>query len=165
MIVLGIDPGSQNTGYGILDCQGNNNLSCLTYGNIGLNPREDFNLRLKEIYDKIEQLILQHQPVHVALEDVFFSRNIKVALHLGQARGAAIIAALNHKRQIFSYSPREIKQALTGHGNASKEQIKRMAENILQVDLEGYPLDVSDALSIAICHAFRRKTISYGSCD
>ncbi len=160
MIVLGIDPGSQNTGYGILDCKNRNCLRCLTYGNIGLNPREDFYLRLKIIYDKIEEIILQYNPVHIAFEDVFFSRNIKVALHLGQARGAAIIAALNQKRHVFSYSPREVKQALTGHGNASKQQIKQMAESLLHIKLNKQSLDVSDALAIAICHAFRSKPIN-----
>ena len=155
MIVLGIDPGSSVTGYGILQSDSRDERRCITFGCIRSRSKEPFYLRLKKIYDEIGQLIEGHRPGWVALEDIFYSRNIKSVLQLGQARGAAILAAVNAQCSISLYSPREVKQALTGYGAASKEQVQSMVFRLLQLSNGAAPLDASDALAIAICHINR----------
>lgn len=158
MIVLGIDPGSSVTGYGIVKTASNSHLECLNYGCIRLSSKKEIDIRLKEIYDGIESLIELENPDEVALEDIFYSRNIKSALLLGQARGAAVIAALNKNKKVASYSPREVKQALTGSGGASKEQVQKMVQLMLKLDQQNIPLDATDALAIAVCHINRYWT-------
>ena len=158
MIVLGIDPGSSVTGYGIVKMENIDNIHCLDFGCIYLTKIKDFNKRLKTIYDKVINLVESYHPDYLALEDIFYSQNIQSALKLGQARGAAIIAALNTKVSLAVYSPREIKQAITGYGGASKEQVQRMVVNLLNINQDILPLDASDALAAAICHAGRLKT-------
>jgi crossover junction endodeoxyribonuclease RuvC len=159
MIVLGIDPGSSVTGYGIIQSNNNSHLNCLDYGCIRLSSKKELNVRLKEIYDGIELLVSQANPDDVALEDIFYSRNIKSALQLGQARGAAVIAALNNNKTVASYSPKEVKQSVTGNGGASKEQVQRMVLVMLKLGQQKLPLDVTDALAIAMCHINRSWTI------
>ena len=157
MLVLGIDPGSTVTGFGIVKSQRSDHLTCVDFGCIRFDSKMTFHERLKKIYDEVSQLIRRYQPEAIAFEDIFYSRNVKSALQLGQARGAAIVAALNARKSIASYSPREVKQALTGHGAASKEQVQRMVERMLDLPTIK-PLDASDALAIAICHAHRYWT-------
>jgi crossover junction endodeoxyribonuclease RuvC len=154
MIVLGIDPGNAITGYGLVQST-QNACECLAFGAIRLNSHWAFQFRLKTIYDRVSTLIQEYQPEAVAFEDIFYSRNIKAALQLGQARGAAMIAACNAEKLISIYSPREIKQALTGNGSAAKEQVRVMAQRLLRFNHPIEPLDASDALAIAICHANR----------
>ncbi len=158
MLVLGIDPGSAVTGFGIIKSEKTSHIECLDFGCIRSSAKTEFHLRLKNIYDRITDLILKYQPDYIALEDIFYSRNVKSALQLGQARGAAILASLNTNRAIKSYSPREVKQALTGSGAASKEQVQRMVAKMLDIKEEITPLDASDALAIAICHTNRYWT-------
>ena len=158
MIVLGIDPGSSTTGYGIIKSENNSDLQCLDFGCIRLSSKKEFNMRLKEIYDGIESLVEQQNPEYIALEDIFYSRNVKSAMQLGQARGAAVLAALNKNRKVASYSPREVKQSLTGNGGASKEQVQKMVQVILRLDQDKLPLDATDALAIAVCHINRYWT-------
>ncbi len=155
MVILGIDPGSATTGYGIVKARGPHDFECLGYGTIRSKAKENMPTRLKKIYDGIAELIDQFQPDHVALEDVFHGRNIQTALKLGQARGAAIIAALNAEKEIAAYSAREVKMSLTGYGAASKEQVQCMVGEILNLKKPATPLDASDALAIALCHAQR----------
>lgn len=150
MIVLGIDPGLSRTGFGLIQ-NDRSILSCLDFGCIA--PEADyFASRLKFIYDGVSDLILKYRPQSVAFEDVFFSRNAKSALKLGQARGAALLAAVNLDKKVFVYSPREVKQALTGNGAASKEQVRFMVEHLLGLSEKISPLDASDALAVAVCH-------------
>lgn len=157
MLVLGIDPGSVVTGYGIVEaCE--ENLECKEYGCIRLQQYQEFYLRLKKIYDTVSSLIKQYDPDMVVFEDVFYGRNLKVVLQLGQARGAAILASVNADKSISIYSPREVKQALTGFGGASKEQVQKMVKSLLNFEKPVTPLDASDALAIAICHINRYQT-------
>ncbi len=150
MVVLGIDPGLSRTGFGLIQIN-HLTLKCIEYGCI--SPKADnFAFRLKYIYDNVSSLIEKYGPRFVAFEDVFFSRNAKSALILGQARGAALLAAANMNKNISVYSPREVKQALTGNGAASKEQVRFMVERLLELPDKVSPLDASDALAVAICH-------------
>ena len=157
MIVLGIDPGSRVTGYGIIKVGQSEVYECLDFGGIQLQSVKHFHDRLKKIYDKVTKLIHTYEPDIVAFEDIFFSQNVKAAMKLGQARGAAIIASLNAEKPVEIYSPREVKQAITGYGASSKEQVQKMVLSILKIDRPISPLDASDALAIAICHANRNK--------
>ncbi|OGC03601.1 crossover junction endodeoxyribonuclease RuvC [candidate division KSB1 bacterium RBG_16_48_16] len=157
MVILGIDPGSTITGYGAIEAAKERPLSCLDYGGIHLATVADFHGKIKRIYDEIGGLISKHRPDFIVLEDIFYSQNAQAALKLGQARGASILAALNNQVPVAAYSAREVKQAITGHGAASKEQVRRMVEAILRLEIRISPLDASDALAIAICHAGRLK--------
>jgi len=157
MVVLGIDPGSAITGYGIVETK-NDELECKEFGCIRLQQHKEFYLRLKKIYDTVNSLINQYNPDKVVFEDVFYGRNIKAVLQLGQARGAAILASVNAEKPITIYSPREVKQALTGFGGASKEQVQKMVKSLLNIENSITPLDASDALAIAICHINRYQT-------
>ncbi len=155
MLILGIDPGSVLTGYGVIKSDNTNGYLCLDYGCIRSSSKQDFFERLKKIYDQVSALCLKYKPDYVALEDVFYGKNIKSTLQLGQARGSVVIAALNHNVKIKAYSPREVKQSLTGNGSASKEQVQKMVVGLLGLTQTKIPLDASDALAIAICHSNR----------
>lgn len=157
MRIMGIDPGSIVTGYGIIDQD--DSFICVDYGCIRLKAKSDFTSRLKQIYDGVKHLILQFSPDYVAFEDIFFGHNVKSAIQLGHARGAAVVAAANAGLPISYFSPREVKQAVTGFGGASKEQVQKMVKSILQLQNPISPLDASDALAIALCCAFRNKTL------
>ncbi len=159
MRVMGIDPGSVVTGYGIVDFD--EEVRLVEYGCIRLKAKSDFTCRLKEIYIRVQDLLNQYNPDCVAFEDIFYGHNVKSAIQLGHARGAAVVSAAIAELPVSYYSPREVKQAITGFGGASKEQVQKMVQNILQVTETISPLDASDALGIAICHAFRYKTDEY----
>jgi crossover junction endodeoxyribonuclease RuvC len=161
MIVMGVDPGSVVTGYGLIEKKQDDTLDVVNSGCVRTSAKDDFYFRLKKIYDEISKCIDEYCPAHVVFEDVFYSRNVKVALQLGQARGAALLAAVNHERKIYTYSAREVKQALTGYGNASKEQVQAMVTRLLRLQQKLSPLDISDALAIAICHLHRYKHTDY----
>ncbi len=158
MLVLGIDPGSVITGYGLIQSLQTSTYECMEFGCVRTDQNKPFHLRLKEIYDRVSDLIASFRPDFVALEDIFYSRNVKAAMQLGQARGASVLAALNADKTIVTYTPREVKQALTGHGAASKEQIQRMVAKLLCLEPMRAPLDASDALAIAVCHVNRYWT-------
>ncbi len=154
--VLGIDPGSQRTGFGVLDVTG-----CrLTYVASGVirTGQVDFATRLCEIFRCIQTIVAQYQPREVAIEKVFVNRNPDSALKLGQARGAAICGTADAKVEIFEYATRQIKQAVVGSGNAEKAQVQLMMRNLLQ--LEGpVSADAADALATAVCHALRGRAL------
>jgi crossover junction endodeoxyribonuclease RuvC len=158
MIVMGIDPGSAVTGYGILESEPFGPMRCLTCGCVRTKATAPFERRLKTIYDEMNDLINRYAPNQIALEDIFISRNVRAAFQLGQARGAAIIAAVNAEIPIYFYAAREVKQAVTGNGAARKEQVQSMVSGLLHMDLSQWPLDASDALAIAICHSHRSRT-------
>jgi crossover junction endodeoxyribonuclease RuvC len=158
MRILGIDPGLATTGYGLVETSRSSEFVCVHYGSIRSDADEALWQRLKKIYDGILTIIRAHQPEQVAFEDVFYGHNVQTALKLGQARGAAVIAAINAGVEIAAYSPREVKQALTGFGAASKEQVQRMVRDLLKLKEPATPMDASDALAVAICHAQRWLT-------
>jgi crossover junction endodeoxyribonuclease RuvC len=163
MVVMGIDPGSAITGYGVVNREPDGAMRHVDCGCIRTNTAAPFDQRLKTIYNGVQHLIERHRPQQIAFEDIFLSRNVRSALQLGQARGAAIIAAVSVDIPIFFYAAREVKLAVTGYGAAGKEQVRSMVSGLLKIDLSSWPLDASDALAIAICHSHRTR-MQYPEC-
>ena len=151
MRVLGIDPGSRITGYGIIDKEGNR-LIHVDNGAIFTDSHRDFPMRLQRIYRGLTEIIEQYRPEAVAVENIFFSTNVQSALKLGQARGAAIVAGVNAGLPVFEYTALQVKQAVVGHGRADKQQVQKMLKVLLNLP-EIAQEDASDALATAICHA------------
>ncbi len=151
MRVLGIDPGSRITGYGLIDKIGNR-LVHVDNGAIVTDARRDFPLRLQRIYRGLSEVIEQYHPDAVAVENIFFATNVQSALKLGQARGAAIVAGVNAGLPVFEYTALQVKQAVVGHGRADKQQVQKMLKALLNLP-EVAQEDASDALAAAVCHA------------
>ncbi|HLA48044.1 MAG TPA: crossover junction endodeoxyribonuclease RuvC [Nitrospinota bacterium] len=151
MRVLGIDPGSSVTGYGIVD-ELNGSISAVTWGTIRTSNRLPFPKRLKTIHDGLTEIIKKYSPDVASIENLFFAENAKSALKLGQVRGAAILSAANQSIEVAEYTPLEIKQAISGYGRADKGQIQNMVSILLNLNEIPKPFDASDALAIAICH-------------
>lgn len=151
MIVLGIDPGTLVTGYGVIETQGNR-LRHLDNGGIFPPKGEPLPQRIYHIFRQIESLIEKFSPEVMALEDIFVAKNVSSSLKLGHARGAAMVAGCRAGLPVFEYSANQVKLALTGYGHAGKEQIQKMVQTLL--GLAGVPFsDASDALAVAICHS------------
>ena len=149
--ILGIDPGSRVTGYGVIEKDGAK-LRFVACGVVKTDIKAGFSHRLHEIFLGINEVIQVHAPVVAAVEDVFSSVSPRSALKLGQARGAAVVAAMDNGLNVFDYTPRSVKQGVAGHGQASKEQVQYMVRILL--NLKGVPgSDAADALAVAICHA------------
>lgn len=149
--VLGIDPGMAATGYGVVEVR-NGRLVPITHGVITTSPRQAFPLRLHAIHQTLQAVIGQHGPGCAVLEGLFFAKNVKTALQLGQSRGAAVLAVVEAGLAVFEYSPLEVKSAVTGFGKASKLQVQRMVASLLGFS-SGLPgTDAADALAVAICH-------------
>jgi crossover junction endodeoxyribonuclease RuvC len=155
MIILGIDPGTAVTGFGLIESTANQKYRCIEYGTIRSKAREPMPERLKKIYDGVTDIVKNHQPDLIAIEDVFYGQNVQAALKLGQARGVVMISGLNAGVPVTTFAAREVKQSLTGYGAASKEQVQRMVRDMLGLRDVISPLDASDALAIALCHAQR----------
>ena len=151
MIILGIDPGLRVTGFGILSTK-NDKTEVIDYGVIEPNNKETLSKRLYTIYTDIEELIKVFSPNILAIEDIFYGRNIKSAFYLGQARGIAMMCAAKHNMPVFEYSAKKVKQAITGNGNADKTQLQYMIKQIFNLKHLPTPLDASDAIGIALCH-------------
>ncbi|MGX9726020.1 MAG: crossover junction endodeoxyribonuclease RuvC [Candidatus Electronema sp. VV] len=153
MRIIGIDPGSRITGYGIIDKLGPS-LGFVACGTIRAEREKDFTRRLLVIFDGLSEVIERHRPEAAAVEDVFVAHNARSALKLGQARGAAVVALLRQGLPVHGYPPRLVKQAVTGYGHAEKEQVQHMIQVLLE--LSGPPSsDAADALAVAVCHAQR----------
>ena len=153
--ILGIDPGTNIMGYGIIHTQ-NNNLSLVTMGVLKFTKQENQLERLKDIFEGVVSIIGQYHPDTVAIEAPFFGKNVQSMLKLGRAQGVAIAAALFKNIPVFEYSPRKVKMAITGKGSASKEQVAAMLHYLIKYDEQKY-LDASDALGIAVCHHLQSK--------
>jgi len=160
-IILGIDPGTNIMGYGIIRIMGNK-LSMIAFGVLKLNKYDDHSLRLKIIFEKTLSLIEQYKPDELAIEAPFFGKNVQSMLKLGRAQGVAIAAALYRTIPIFEYSPRKIKQSITGKGSASKEQVAAMLQRLLVLDEIPDNLDATDALAAAVCHYFQKGSVETG---
>lgn len=156
MRILGVDPGIAVTGYALINMEGAG-ASLVDYGFVETDRKAAFSIRLKCIYDEISQVIRQHDPQYVAVEQVFYSKNVQVALKMGHARGVVLLAGVNQNVSITEYSPREIKQAVTGNGAASKYQVQRMVQQLLKLKDTPLPYDVTDAMAVALCQSFRIK--------
>lgn len=157
MRIMGIDPGSLCTGYGIVE-QVNGRLKGVHWDTVRSSPRQAFPQRLKTIYDGLVAAIETHAPDTVAIEDVFFAVNAKSTIKLGQTRGVAILAAVNAGVALAEYTPLEVKQSLVGYGRADKTQVRDMVCVLLGLRNKPEPLDASDALAVAICHLHHSST-------
>ena len=152
MIVLGVDPGTAITGYGIIEEYDDQTLKVLDCGAIRTSSTlADWN-RLQIIYKKICEIILLHQPDCGAVEKLYFQQNVTTALSVGQARGVILLAMAQNGLQVGEYSPLEVKQSVVGYGRAEKTQVQRMVTTLLALDVAPAPDDVADALAVAICH-------------
>ncbi len=151
MIILGIDPGYAIVGTGVLEYTGNK-FSAIDYRAITTQANMPFELRLKQIYDKVTQLITEYKPDFMSVEELFFNNNAKTAIAVGQARGVILLAAVNAGVPIFEYTPLQVKQAIVGYGRAQKNQVQQMVKAMLGLKTVPKPDDVADALALAICH-------------
>ncbi len=148
---LGIDPGLATMGYGLVRGQADR-LQCLEYGVLTTSSQEEMPERLLSLFERTDELIKKYQPVNLALEQLFFSKNVKTAFQVGQARGVIILAAARHGLEVFEYSPLEIKKGITGYGRADKKQMQSLVRSILNLEELPQPDDAADALAVAICH-------------
>lgn len=150
MLALGVDPGSIVTGYGLIE-KSRNQMTCIRCGVINPPSKAPFCDRIHHIFQSMRDIMSEYQPQELAIEEVFFAKNVKSSLKLGHARGAVLIAAVEARLKIFEYSPLEIKKSTVGYGRATKEQVRSMVQAILNLKAEPL-LDASDALATAICH-------------
>jgi crossover junction endodeoxyribonuclease RuvC len=151
MRVLGIDPGSEVTGWAVLESEGRR-YRLVDCGALKVSPRERFPARLLKISDGLEELIAKFNPTAFSIEEAFFAANAKSALKLGQVRGVALVAAERAGLEIFEYAPRLVKQTVVGYGNAEKHQVQEMVRILLSLPTAPRPFDTADAIAIAICH-------------
>lgn len=156
MIVLGIDPGSRITGFGVIQ-EVSGRLSLIDAGTIRTTKDAGVDVRLGEIFFRLVEIISKYQPLNGAIEDVFQARNPSSALKLGQARGAAIVACAHTQVPVFGYEPTTIKKSVVGVGRADKSQVAYMVARLLGVTKADWALDASDALAVAICHVNQRR--------
>lgn len=155
-IILGIDPGTIVMGYGIIHVE-NNKVKPLGIGVIKLEKIDDHSLRLKKIFERTIGIIEEYKPDELAIEAPFFGKNVQSMLKLGRAQGVAIAAALSKNIPVTEYSPKKIKMSITGNGNASKEQVSAMLQQILGIEKDQKYLDATDALGAALCHYYQNS--------
>ena len=151
MIILGIDPGLATVGYGVVNCQ-RGVYRAIEYGAIITKPHQLLENRLEEIYDSVCTIIERHAIDCMAVEELFFNRNVTTAIDVCQARGVILLAAKKHGVDIYEYTPLQIKQSVVGYGRAEKKQIIYMTQLLLQLPEPAKPDDTADALAVAICH-------------
>jgi crossover junction endodeoxyribonuclease RuvC len=162
VIVLGIDPGTAATGYGIVSREGSR-LRAIDYGCVETRPEYAPASRLQHIHRAVSDLIELHQPAMLAVERLFFNRNVQTAFAVGQARGVVLLAAAQHDLPVFEYGPHEVKMAVTGYGRADKQQVQRMVQVVLGMSSLPRPDDAADALAVAICLAHAQVPAALGS--
>ena len=156
-LIMGIDPGTNITGYGVLRAEGNR-MECIVLGIIDLHKIDDPYRKLRHIFERVGALIDTYTPHEVALESPFFGENVQSMLKLGRAQGVAMAAALSRGLPVAEYAPRRIKQAITGRGSASKEQVALLLKNLLHLDQIPERLDATDGLAVAVCHLFQQAS-------
>jgi crossover junction endodeoxyribonuclease RuvC len=152
MLVLGIDPGTATTGYGLVRDLGRRQVELVDYGVVRTPSKTPMAQRLLQLYHDLSTIIAEYHPDEAAVEELFFSRNVTTALTVGQARGVAMLAAAEAGLPVREYKPAEIKQAVVGYGNAGKEQVQEMVRILLGIDEVPRPDDAADAVAVAICH-------------
>lgn len=160
MIIIGIDPGTRITGYGILRVEGHH-LEALDFGTIRPPPNATSSKKYRIIFDAIEELLTKYQPDELAVEGQFMHKNAMSAMKLGMARAMALLAAERMGIPIFEYAPKKAKKAVVGHGSASKEQVQKMIQMLLKLEKLPTPEDAADALALALCHA---NQVKYNLC-
>ena len=154
--IIGVDPGLNTTGFGIID-EKKGQISLIAYGTIKPPNKESLPNRLEYLNSHMKELLKKFDPITMAIEDTFYSINVKSALLLGQAKGVLLLAAASMGIPSASYAPRKVKQSITGNGAADKKQLQYMVQQILKMDKPPSPFDVSDALAIALCHVNQNK--------
>lgn len=152
MIILGIDPGTATTGWGLIEKDGQK-YTLIDFGCVKTPAKTPLHDRLGTIFDGISDLIKNHKPDHIAVEELFFAANSKTAIAVGQARGVIILSANKKGVSVFEYTPLQVKMAICGYGRAEKGQIQKMVKTLLSLSEIPKPDDAADALAIAICHA------------
>jgi crossover junction endodeoxyribonuclease RuvC len=152
MLVLGLDPGLAITGYGLVDESSRGETGLVAYGAITTAAEDPLPERLLSIQGQLDRLLAEHEPDVVAVEELFFCRNVTTALLVGQARGVVILTAARHGLPVHEYKPMEVKQAVSGYGNASKAQVQEMVRMLLHLDQVPQPDDAADGIAVAICH-------------
>ena len=165
-IILGIDPGTTVLGFALLDATAERDVksrsNILEMGIFRLSKIKDHADKLKAIFEKTLQIIETHQPQILAIEAPFYGKNPQSMLKLGRAQGVVIAAAMYKGLEVFEYSPRKIKQSITGNGNASKEQVAAMLQNMNLIKEKEHPLDATDALAVAVCHHLQNRITTAG---
>lgn len=154
-IILGIDPGTIIMGYGLISVN-NKHISLIDMGVLKLSSKDDAYQRLEKIHEKVIELIYLYKPSSFAIEAPFFGKNVQSMLKLGRAQGVAIAAAMQNGLPIHEYSPKKVKQSVTGNGNADKEQVMKMLQQILAFKEKPKHMDATDALAVAVCHHFQQ---------
>ena len=157
-IILGIDPGTLLMGYGIIEINGNG-VKMKTMHVLKLSSQKDNYKRLHLIHEKVDELIKKYKPHEFAIEAPFFGKNVQSMLKLGRAQGVAIAAAMQAGLPVTEYSPKKVKQSVTGNGNADKEQVWKMLQQLLSLKEEPHSYDATDALAVAVCHHFQTNAI------
>jgi crossover junction endodeoxyribonuclease RuvC len=160
MIILGVDPGTIVTGYGIIEYT-NNKFRRLAHGIIRLPASKSLTEKLEIIYDELDRILKTYKPNEFVIETAFYGKNVQSVLKIGYARGVSLLAAIHNKVPTNEYSPREVKKAVVGNGAASKQQVNYMVMTILNSKKIKFKPDESDALAIALCHAFRLKAPTF----
>ncbi|HEY6950898.1 MAG TPA: crossover junction endodeoxyribonuclease RuvC [Bacteroidota bacterium] len=161
MIILGVDPGTLATGYGLIEVSGKH-ITVLDFDVILNRGSRTMPMRLKEIYSRLCEVIAKHHPDEFAIETAFYGRNAQSALKIGHARGVSMLAAVNHDIPTSEYSPREVKKAVVGNGAASKEQVKFMVKSLLGLRETPKFYDATDALAVALCHYHKNGGVGSG---
>lgn len=156
-IILGIDPGTQIMGYALLQVN-NTQLQIVQMDVLKLTAHKDIYMRLEKIHAKVSELIYLYKPTACAIEAPFFGKNIQSMLKLGRAQGVAIAAAMQGKLPVTEYSPKKIKQSITGNGNADKEQVWLMLQRLLKIEEKPHYFDATDALAVALCHHYQTNS-------
>ena len=155
--IMGIDPGTNYMGYGIVEVDGKE-LRSVVMGDIDLHTMSDPYRKLRYIFERVCKLIDDYEPREVALESPFFGTNVQSMLKLGRAQGVAMAAALSRDKEVFEYAPTRIKQAITGSGAASKEQVAAIVKRMLKLEYMPRRLDATDGMAVAMCHYFTART-------
>ena len=153
MRILGIDPGVATVGFGVIENSSEDKHKVLDYGCITTKAGLPFSVRLQQIHRDLKIIMNKWQPAEIAIEEIFFSKNVKTGIKVAQARGAMMQQVLLEKRKVAEYKPQEIKEAVCGYGRADKKQLQKMVQLILEMEETPKPDDAADALAIAICHA------------
>lgn len=156
-IILGIDPGTVVMGYALISISGGN-INVITMDVLKLSTKKDTYERLQLVHAKVCELITKHKPTTFAIEAPFFGKNVQSMLKLGRAQGVAIAAAMHYSVAVTEYSPKKIKQSITGNGNADKEQVWKMLQHILKLQEKPQYFDATDALAVALCHHYQTSS-------
>ena len=159
MVVIGIDPGTARTGYGLVREAANNQVALVHYGVITTPSKTPLSSRLVLIHEELQAILNEHSPDGAAVEKLYFQKNVSTAMSVGQARGVILLALAQHGLEVEEYSPQDVKIALTGYGGAEKQQMQKMVQTLLNMDSQPSPDDAADALAVAICHLHTLRTL------